>query len=384
MAFKVFTPKQVIFGDNAIKESGVYFKDLGKKALIVTDSIMGKIGNLSILRKVLEDADIKYEVYSKVDSEPTDVMVEEGLEIYINTKCDFLIALGGGSPIDAMKAIGAMVTNQGHITEYMGRIIENCPPPLVAIPTTAGTGSEATQFTIILDTKNDIKMLLKGPSLIPALAIIDSQMTKTVPSHVTAATGIDALTHAIEAYTSKLANPLSDTFALSAAERIFKYLRKAYKNGDDLKAREEMALGALEAGIAFNNSSVTIIHGMSRPIGALFHVPHGISNAMLIVKCLKFVVEGGPSYFADIAKKINLYHKGITDTEASKSLVDEVESLCRDINIPTLKEYGINKDEFFANIEKMAEDALASGSPANTRKQPTKEDIVQIYKSLWE
>ncbi|CAG7839841.1 1,3-propanediol dehydrogenase [Clostridium haemolyticum] len=383
MAHKVIVPKRIVYGKEALKDAGIYLKEFGKKALIVTDEIMVKIGNVSRLTDILNENNIKYAIYDKVNSEPTDVMVDKGIDIYISEKCDYLIGLGGGSPIDTMKAIGAMITNPGKLSDYMGKIIENCPPPLVAVPTTAGTGSEATQFTIISDTVNNVKMLLKGPNLLPQLAIVDAEMTMTAPKGVTAATGIDALTHAIESYTSKLAQPLSDTFALSAIKRIFNNLRKAYNEGNDFEARNQMSLGSLEAGIAFNNASVTIIHGMSRPIGALFHVPHGVSNAMLFVECLKFAIEGTPERFADIAKVIGSYKEGMTNIEAAKTVIDEVGKLCSDINIPTLKEFGIDKAKFFENIDKMAIDALESGSPSNTIKQPTKEEIIEIYKKLW-
>ncbi|KGI37509.1 iron-containing alcohol dehydrogenase [Clostridium tetani] len=383
MAYKINIPGNIIYGKNALKESSKNIKELGGKALIVTDKIMIEIGNVKKVSEVLDDIGIKYEIYDGINSEPTDVMVDKGIEIYNNSHCDFLIAIGGGSPIDASKAIGAMITNLGNINDYMGKIIENASPSIVAIPTTAGTGSEATEFTIISNTKDNIKMLLKGKSLISTLAIVDPQFSITVPQNITAATGIDALTHAIESYTSKHANSFSDTFALSAVKRIFNNLIKAYKDGKNFEARNEMALGALEAGIAFNNSSVTIVHGMSRPIGALFKVPHGLSNAVLLPKCLEFAIQGQEKRFADIAKAIEICKEETSDKEAAEKLVKEIESLCKDINIPTLEEYGIEKNEFYEEINKMAEDALNSGSPANTRRQPTKEDIVNIYKQLY-
>ncbi|BDR80091.1 iron-containing alcohol dehydrogenase [Clostridium tetani] len=383
MAYKINIPGNIIYGKNALKESSKNIKELGGKALIVTDKIMVEIGNVKKVSEVLDDIGIKYEIYDGINSEPTDVMVDKGIEIYNNSHCDFLIAIGGGSPIDTSKAIGAMVINLGNINDYMGKIIENAPPSIVAIPTTAGTGSEATEFTIISNTKDNIKMLLKGKSLIPTLAIVDPQFSITVPQNITAATGIDALTHAIESYTSKHANSFSDTFALSAVKRIFNNLIKAYKDGKNFEARNEMALGALEAGIAFNNSSVTIVHGMSRPIGALFKVPHGLSNAVLLPKCLEFAIQGQEKRFADIAKAIEICKEETSDKEAAEKLVKEIESLCKDINIPTLEECGIEKNEFYEEINKMAEDALNSGSPANTRRQPTKEDIVNIYRQLY-
>ena len=377
------TPRYIITGKDALNLAGEHVKQLGKKALIVTDNMMVKLGSLKKVTDMLDSIQIEYEVYSEVNSEPTDTMVNEGILAYIQGKCDFLIGLGGGSPIDTMKAVGAMITNTGEINDYLGRTIPNATPPLVALPTTAGTGSEATQFTIISDTKRNIKMLLKGAYLMPTLAIIDPIFTRTAPPNVTAATGLDALTHAIEAYTSRKSQPMSDTFAISAIKRINKYLLRAYQNGNDEEARIEMSIAALEAGIAFNNSSVTIVHGMSRPIGALYHVPHGLSNAMLLKECLGFALPGTAERFCHLAKAIGIYKKGESDLEAGKAFIKEVGNLCEKLNIQTLEEFGVNKQEFTDNLDKMALDALDSGSPGNTIRDTNKEDIINIYKSLW-
>lgn len=386
MANLFLSPIKILSGKKALEKSGLHLKELGNKALIITDNIMVSTGNVQKVTKVLDENHIQYEVWPEINGEPTDKMVYQGIALYNEVGCDFLLALGGGSPIDAAKAIGALLTNKGTLTDYMGTELKTSLPNLVAIPTTAGTGSEATQFTIITDTKNNVKMLLKGAVLLPALAIVDPDLTMTSPAKVTAATGIDALTHAVEAYSSRKAQPLSDIFAMSACKRIFANLRQVYINGSDLNARNQMSLAALEAGIAFNNSSVTIVHGMSRPIGALFHVPHGVSNAMLLVACLKFAVEeeGAQARFSDIAKAVGICGEGIRDKEASWELINAIDTLCSDLNIPTLKDYGTNKDDFFKNIDKMAQDALISGSPDNTIRKPTKEDIMGIYSSLWE
>lgn len=220
MAREFIAPGQIYTGEGALDMAEGKLGTLGKKALIVTDKVMVELGNAAKVETVLKNQNIEYVIYSEINGEPTDTMIEDGLNLYKEEGCDFIVALGGGSPIDSMKAIGALVTSGGQISDYMGKIITEETPTLVAIPTTAGTGSEATQFTIITDTKNDIKMLLKGAVLMPDLAIIDPQFTMTAPPKITAATGLDALTHAAEAYTSKLAQPLSDTFALSAIKRI--------------------------------------------------------------------------------------------------------------------------------------------------------------------
>lgn len=376
-------PKYVVTGKYALTEAMEYIKNFGQKALIVTDETIAKIGTLSKLEIELDKNQIDYFVYDGVNGEPIDEMIEVGEKLYLENKCDFLIAIGGGSPIDAMKAIGAMVTNKGKIVDYNGKVIPNPPPKLVAIPTTAGTGSEATKFTIITDSVNNIKMLLVGPDLIPTLSIIDPELTLTVPPAVTAATGVDALTHAIEAFTSRKAQPLSDIFAISAIKRIYKNILIAYEDGKNFNSRNEMALAALEAGIAFNNSSVTIVHGMSRPIGALFGIPHGLSNAMLLEDCLEFIKEAASEELAYLAKDLELVSKEANEEEAANIFVESIVDLLNKLDIQTLEEYGVDKEEFFDNLDKMATDALASGSPGNTRKTPTKEDIINIYKKLW-
>lgn len=376
-------PQKILSGIGAIKKIGLHIGDTRKKALIVTDHMMNKIGNVAKVTQILDENQISYSIYDEVNSEPTDKVVEQGVMAFKGNSCDFIIALGGGSPIDAAKAIGVMAVSTGKISDYMKKVIEIETPYLVAIPTTAGTGSEVTEYTIITDTENNIKMLLQGPAVLANLALVDPEFTVTTPPKVTVATGIDALCHGIEAYTSRKAQPLSDNFALSAIKRIYNNIKTVYEHGDDVEARFQMSLGALEAGIAFNNSSVTLIHGMSRPIGALFHVPHGVSNAILLTKCLEFAIYENTTRFVEIAKVIGIDDPKLTELEVVKRLVSEIENLCKFLQVPTVAELNINKNEFDDNLDKMASDALESGSPANTFRQPSKEDIIEIYKKLW-
>jgi len=376
-------PRYVFTGQGSLNKAGGNIKLLGKKALIVTDDVMIKLKSINNVTNLLDKLGVNYSIYHEVNGEPTDIMVNNGIRQYKDDNCDFLIALGGGSPIDTMKAIGAMITNSGEINDYLGKVIERETPPLVAIPTTAGTGSEATQFTIITDTKRNIKMLLKGSYLIPNIAVIDPVFTITSPKSVTSSTGLDALTHAIESYTSKLVQPMSEIFSLSAVKKIFANLLEAYDNGENVKARTEMSIAALQAGVAFNNSSVTIVHGMSRPIGALFHVPHGLSNAMLLTDCLEFILPGASDRFCDLAKTIGVYEENMSDIQAGEAFIQAVRNLCTSLNVQTLREFGIEKNIFLGNLDKMAEDALQSGSPQNTRREVKRENIIEIYKGLW-
>lgn len=383
MAREFIVPGQIISGSGALSMAEAAISGLGKKAFIVTDKVMIQLGNCAKVEEALKNRGVEYAIYSEITGEPTDVMIDNGLKLYKEEGCDFMVALGGGSPIDSMKAIAALVVNGGNISDFMGKVIDVEVPPMVAIPTTAGTGSEATQFTIITDTKKDIKMLLKGKVLMPALAVIDPQFTMTAPPKITAATGLDALCHAVEAYTSRKSQTLSDTFALSAVKRIFKYLPAAFHDGSDEEARVEMSVAALEAGIAFNNASVTIIHGMSRPIGALFHVAHGLSNAMLMKECLSFALEGAYERFGALGRAIGAASEGDSDKEASEKFLAAVEAITKELETPTLAEYGIDRDSFFQVIDKMANDAMDSGSPQNTAREVTVEDVKQIYKNLW-
>lgn len=383
MAREFIVPGQIITGSGALTMAEETLKGLGKKALIVTDKVMIQLGNCAKVETALKNQGIDYAIYSEIVGEPTDTMIENGLKVYKENGCDFLVALGGGSPIDSMKAIGSLVVNGGNISDYMGKVIDVEMPPLVAIPTTAGTGSEATQFTIITDTKKDIKMLLKGKVLMPKLAIIDPQFTMTAPPKITAATGLDALCHAVEAYTSRKAQTLSDSFAMSAVKRIFKSLPVAFKDGKNEEARIQMSVAALEAGIAFNNASVTIIHGMSRPIGALFHVAHGLSNAMLMKECLGFALEGAYDRFADLGRAIGVADATDEDKVAAEKFLSAIEGIVKELETPTLAEFGIDKDEFFKVIDKMAYDAMDSGSPQNTMREVSEEQVKQIYRNLW-
>lgn len=383
MGSQFIMPGKVVYGEGALQNAKGLIKDLGKKAMLVTDEFMVRLGNVKLVTAILDELGIEHCIYDKVNCEPTDIIINNGLNVYKTEGCDFLIAIGGGSPIDAMKAIGAVASNGGNINDYYGKVISKPTPPMVAIPTTSGTGSEATQFTIITNTEKDIKMLLKGAVLMPDLAIDDPTFTLTAPQSVTAATGLDALCHAAEAYTSKKAQPLTDEFALSAIKKIFKYLPVCFREGQNVKAREQMSLAALEAGVAFNNASVTIIHGMSRPIGALFHVPHGISNAMLLSECFGYVYDGAYERFADMARAIGAATDRDSDKTAAKKFIDACERLCEICEIPTLEQYGIDREKFFEVMDKMADDAIASGSPANTIKEIEKEDILNIYKALW-
>lgn len=377
-------PTHVLVGSSALEEASEYLKGYGSRALIVTGPHVSKSPMVQALKKVLEKIQVAYLVFDEITGEPTDEMIAKGVEVYKKSHCQFVIGIGGGSPLDSAKAIAVMSQQApgSSISDFMGKEIAGPIPKIVAIPTTSGTGSEATKFTVITDTGKDIKMLLKGDCLIPDLAIINYEYTMDMPKSVTASTGLDALTHAVEAYTSRKAMPLTDVYGISAVKRIMEYLPIAYKNGNDGIAREQMALAAFEAGVCINNSSVTIVHGMSRPIGALFHVSHGTSNAMLLAECLSFAVDGAYSRFADLSRACGYASAAESDEEAATKFIEEIKKVVAICEIPSIKEYGIDPEKFVEVIPKMAGDAVASGSPGNTRKTVTKEDCEMIYHKL--
>lgn len=376
-------PNHTVVGTNVLGEAAPLLKKMGNKAFIVTGRHVAVSNMMKQLTALLDENGIDCVIFDGITGEPTDTMIEKGVEMLKSSGCDFIIGIGGGSPLDSAKAIAAMAVNEGSISDYNGKEITGEILPLAAIPTTAGTGSEATKFTVITDSEKGIKMLLKGDVLVPKLAIVDSSFTVGAPKSVTSATGLDALTHAVEAYTSRKAFSMTDTLAVSAVKRIMKYLPIAYREPDNSLAREQMSIAALEAGICINNSSVTIVHGMSRPIGALFHVAHGMSNAMLLKECLSFAVSGAYEKFANLGRETGVASDSDSDETAAEKFIDSLQNICDVCEIPTLEQYGIDRDEYYSKISKMATDAVASGSPANTVKEVTVDDCIEIYKKLY-
>lgn len=378
---RVLIPKSIFYGIDAFTNVGIEAKKLGSKALIVSDKMMDELGYVVQCKLFLQKEGVSSTAYLNINSEPKDLFVEEALEKLVENHCDLIVALGGGSCIDTAKAVAVLAANGGDISEYMGnkKIAAKNAVPLIAIPTTAGTGSEATDVTVIMNTRTDVKMMIKQPAFLPAIAIVDPLLTISSPKKITAATGVDALTHAIEAYISKRSHPFTDTLALSAIKLIYENIEEAYLNGGNIEARNNMSLGSLQAGIAFSNASVCLVHGMSRPIGALFHVPHGVSNAMLLPAILEYSMPACIDKLANIGRVMNPEWKEKSDKEIAHFVVKEVKRLCLQLEIPNMKEWGIEKEDLDKVVHKMAKDALTSGSPANNPKVPTEEEIIQLY-----
>lgn len=374
-------PAAIRFGENAAQDIGVDILNLGcSKPLIVTDKFLLDSGILEPILSSLKKEGISPVIFDGVHAEPGMQVVTAGLEVLQKNSCDSLISCGGGSPIDTAKAIATVATNKGSIRDFMGiDKVPNACLPHIAVPTTAGTGSEATPTTIITDEEQDVKMLIISGKLVPQVAIVDPLLTLKMPQNVTAGTGVDALVHAVEAYVSVKANAMSDDFALSAISLLGKGLLKAWSNPGNIEARSQTMLGALKAGIAFANSSVALVHGMSRPIGAIFHIPHGISNATLFAAVTRFSIPGAPERYAEVAKAFGLDVDGMHPLQAAECAADFIEQLVRTLNVPSLSGLGISKDDLDKNVEKMAQDAIASGSPLNNPRRATKKEIIELY-----
>lgn len=386
MSFVFNIPAAVVTGAGASQELVTHVRRLsGSRVLIVTDDFMVQSGLVQPFVDLLKSGGVPSVIFSGVQPDPTEQNVIDGLVALQAARADLIVAIGGGSPIDCAKAIGMLATNGGQVRDYMG--YEKIPLaglPLIAIPTTAGTGSEVTRASVITDPVRDEKMLLMSVQLVPRVALVDFELTMSMPGPLTAAVGVDTLTHAIEAYVSRKANGVTDPIALSCVSLVAGNLRPAFHEPGNRAAREAMSLAACQGGMAFGNSSVCLVHGMSRPIGALFHVPHGISNAMLLPAVTRFSIRGSVERYATIARAMGAARAEEADDRAAEALVGELETLNRDLAIPRLREHPRMKEEkFFASLEKMASDALASGSPANNPVVPTGAEIIELYRAAW-
>jgi len=385
MSSTIALPKIMEVGAHAIEKLASVLNTLEcHKPCIITDKMMMQLGYVERLKKQLEPSKIKAGLFDDCMPEPTDESLDEAVELVRNGGYDSLIALGGGSAIDSAKAIAILAKLGGQISDYkVPNSVDQCGLPVIAIPTTAGTGSEATRATVITDASSDEKMLCMGIGLMPVAAIIDYELTLSLPPRVTADTGIDALTHAIEAYVSRKANPFSDQQAMAAIKLLAPNLRLAFHQPDNRAAREAMMLGATLAGIAFSNASVALVHGMSRPIGAHFHVPHGLSNAMLLPAVTEFSIPGAPKRYAHCARLMNLATDNDSDELANEKLLLELKAINFELQVPTLSEFGADKSHYLGLTTTMAEQALASGSPNNNPRIPSVEEMSTIYQRVW-
>lgn len=366
---------KVYFGNDSIE---VISKLKGKKALIVTDPFMIKIGFVDKIQALLRKSNIEYSVFSEVQPDPPIEIINLGIKHTLKFLPDIVIALGGGSAIDAAK--GICVFSSG-IIRATDKTKEK--PLFVAIPTTSGTGSEVTAFSVVTDKKNNMKYPLYDISLTPDISILDVELVKSVPKEIVADTGMDVLTHAIEAYVSKNASDYSDALAEKAIKLVFKYLIRSYKDSKDIEAKEKMHNASCLAGMAFNNVSLGLNHGMAHVLGGKFHIPHGRANAIIITNVIEYNsnVNDAAKKYRDISESLNLPCDNIK--KGVMSLIDEIKKLKKEINIPSLQELTINKDKYYKEITNMAKIALEDKCTATNPKIPTLNEVEELFKKIY-
>jgi len=379
-------PATIVIGGGGASRVGQLAARLGvSRVLVVTDPGVVALGIAPQCESHLRQAGIDAIRFDGVQPDPTVANVMAGLERFQSERCDGIVAVGGGSPIDAAKAIGILSTNPAPLSKYQGyHQIPRAGAPVIAVPTTAGTGSEATKVTVITDEQRNVKMMLLDAYLAVRTAIVDYELSLSMPPALTAAVGVDTLTHGIEAYVSRKAFGMTDTIALSCVRLVGQFLRRAYHDGTDRQAREGMMLAAFQGGMAFANASVALVHGMSRPLGAVFHIPHGLSNAMLLPAVTRFSVQSALPRYATVARALGCATHDAADREAADLLLTALDDLNRELAITRLQNYpAVTRERFDQLVEKMAHDALESGSPQNNPRVPATSEIVDLYRQSW-
>ncbi len=385
MVLNIVSPRSILVGGGTVSRVAEVLASHGlTRPLVVTDPWMVGSGVVEKVLAPLRAAGLPVAVFSDTVPDPTDTVVEAGTACFAAGDYDCIIGLGGGSPMDTAKAIAILAAVGGHIrTQKAPAAADRAACPVICIPTTAGTGSEATRFTVITDTASDEKMLIAGLGALPLAAIVDYELTLTVPPRTTADTAIDSFSHALEAYVSKRATPVSDMYGERAMRLIGPNLRTVYNEPGNLAAREAMMLGATLAGLAFSNASVALVHGMSRPIGAHFHVPHGLSNAMLLPAVTRYGLSAALPRYAQAARCMGVARENDADQVAGAKLLEELSALNAELRVPRPSAYGIDPDRWNALLPIMAAQALASGSPANNPAVPNADEIIALYQEAW-
>lgn len=376
-----YVPSINLMGAGRLNDLGATVNDLGfKKAFVVTDNFLMSNGVANKVLNVLEGAGIAYEVYSEVVPNPTCKNVHDGLERLKGTDCDFLVSIGGGSPQDTAKAIGILATNGGHIKEYEGvNLSKNKSLPIVAVNTTAGTSSEVTINYVVTDEERHVKMVMVDKNSLATVTVNDPELMVEKPASLTAATGMDALTHAIETIVTPGAYPVSDATALAAVKIIFDYLPRAVENGHDIEAREQMVYAVFLGGIAFSNAGLGNVHAMAHQLGGIYNLPHGVCNAMLLPYVEEENAKYVPEKFVSIANVLGYDVEGKSAQECAAFVVDSMKELAKKVGIPaTLGELGVNDVDFDLLAENAMKDICAPGNPVEF----TKEQIIELYKKI--
>ncbi|WP_054956322.1 iron-containing alcohol dehydrogenase [Paenibacillus dakarensis] len=374
---------RILEGNGTLKEVGNEAKLLGAtKVMVVTDDFLSKTPVFSTLTKSLEDAGLSYMVYTNVKPNPRSEDCDAATVVAREENVDLIVAFGGGSAMDQAKAVAALLTNGKTCRDWDNVPLDHPMLPTICIPTTSGTGSEVTFVSVITDTERQFKMSIFDPQkLIPALAICDAEVTLGLPKSLTAACGIDALTHAIEAYTSKVAQPITDSLALTAISLISQNILKAYEDGSNLEARQNMMIGSTIAGIAFINSNVGAVHAISETIGGWFDTPHGVGNSIFLPYVMEFNVSANVKKFADVAVALGVeVTPEMTKEDIAAAGVKKVAELNKQLNIPALKDLSyITPEHFDAIAERSAKNMLSD----DNARDITKEDYLDILNKAY-
>ena len=378
MTSAFFIPTVNLMGAGCLKDAADSIQSQGfKKGLIVTDKILNQIGVVKQVQDLLTERDVATVVYDGTQPNPTITNVNDGLALLKENECDFVISLGGGSPHDCAKGIALVASNGGEIGDYEG-VDQSAKPmlPLVSINTTAGTASEMTRFCIITDEERHIKMAIVDKQTTPLMSVNDPELMLAKPASLTAATGMDALTHAIEAYVSIAATPITDAVAIKAIELIQAHLRTAVKNGENLEAREQMAYAQFMAGMAFNNASLGYVHAMAHQLGGFYDLPHGVCNAILLPHVQRYNAQVCPERLRDVAKAMGVDVEGMSAEQGAAAAIDAIVELAKDVSIPSgIKELGAKLED----IPTLADNALKDACGFTNPKQATHEEISKIF-----
>ncbi len=380
MSSTFYMPSLNVMGNGSLKEAINYIKEQGfKQGLIVSDKVLSEIGVVKNFTDLLDQEKISSIVFDKAQPNPTVSNVNDGLAILKENDCDFVVSLGGGSPHDCAKGIALVASNGGKISDYEGVDQSKRPQlPLIAINTTAGTASEMTRFAIITDEKRHVKMAIVDKNTTPVLSVNDPSLMVGMPASLTAATGMDALTHAIEAYVSTGATPITDAVALKAIELIQANLTTAVENGENIEAREQMAYAQFMAGMAFNNASLGYVHAMAHQLGGFYDLPHGVCNAVLLPHVQRYNAQVCPERLTDVAKCMGVDTLAMSAQEGALAAITAIEKLAQQVGIPAgLKALGVNVDD----IPMLSDNALKDVCGLTNPKQATHEEICEIFRT---
>ncbi|ADU29609.1 iron-containing alcohol dehydrogenase [Evansella cellulosilytica] len=379
--FRYELPTAIEFGNGAVRTLANHIKTLGgSKALLVTDPGVEKAGVTQKLIDVLKGNDVPFTVYNDIEPDPHIDGVMTARDIARKEECDCVIGVGGGSALDTAKAVGLMIVNEGHIRDYVGiNLVPKKGAPVIAIPTTAGTGSELTIWSVMSDKEANAKLSVGSPFNCPDLALCDPELTVTLPANLTASTGMDALTHALESYVNKATQPISEGMSLQSMRMVAQSLRTAVAQGDHLQARYDMLLASLIAAMAFNPTRLGLSHALAIPLGAHFRIPHGTVNAILLPEVMKYNLPGNLTKYKEIAKLFDMPVDGLSPRQAAEQSVIAVQQLKEDVGIfETLSDYGVTEED----LDYIAKEAMLSGNVPVNPRQPSLEDLKQICRNV--